>query len=107
GAAFDDDALDVGIHDITAEVTLPNGDRLAHTVGGILLQSLYAGTYSGIFNAQLQWEDLPIDCSGAVLLIVDPWGEVVAGDANCLASLLGFDAPIDFIFDLDNDDGAI
>ncbi len=107
GASFTEDALDVGLHELTVEVELPNGDRLAHTVGGVLLQSKYAGTYTGLFNTKVTYDEFPVDCTGAVTLIVDPWGEVAAGAANCLVSLLGFNAPIDFVFDLDNDDGAI
>lgn len=107
GASFEADGLDVGVHDITAEVELPNGDRLAHTVGGVLLQSKYAGTYSGLFNSQVTYDQYAADCSGTVLLIVDPYGDVAAGDASCLASLMGFDAEVQYVFDLNNDTGSL
>ena len=36
GLSFEDNTLDVGLHDITAQVALPNGDRVAYSVGGVL-----------------------------------------------------------------------
>jgi len=106
-ASFTDDTLAVGVHDITAEVTLPNGDRLAHTVGGILLQSFYAGTYSGLFHSEVAYDQYTVPCSGSVLIIVDPWGEVAAGGADCVTSLMGFDAELSYVFDLQNDAGVL
>ncbi|MBW1881111.1 MAG: hypothetical protein JRI25_05155 [Deltaproteobacteria bacterium] len=106
-ASFTDDTLEVGIHDITAEVTLPNGDRLAHTVGGILVQSFYAGTYSGLFHSEVTYDAYTVPCSGSVLIIVDPWGEVAAGGADCVTSLMGFDTELSYIFDLQNDAGVL
>jgi hypothetical protein len=106
-ASFTDDTLEVGIHDLTAEVTLPNGDRLAHTVGGVLLQSLYAGTYSGLFHSEVTYDQYTVPCSGSVLIIVDPWGQVAAGGADCVTSLMGFEAELSYLFDLQNDAGVL
>ena len=55
GRSFDDDSLDVGLHDLTAQIELPNGDRLAYSVGGVLVQSVWAGTYVGTFIADVQY----------------------------------------------------
>ena len=33
GSEIVDDSIDIGQHNITAEVTLPDGSRLAHTIG--------------------------------------------------------------------------
>jgi len=107
GASFTDDSLDVGLHDITAEVVLPNGDRLAHTVGGILLQSRYAGTYSGLFDTQIGFQQAQANCSGTVTLIVDPYGRSSTGDATCVASLLGNSTQVHYTFDLTNASGAL
>ena len=104
---FEDDTLDVGVHDITAEVTLPNGDRLAHTVGGILLQSEYAGIYAGTFTADVVTDEFTLGCAGSTLLVVDPFGEVVAGDASCIVSLFGYEVDLMFLFDLENDEGEM
>jgi hypothetical protein len=107
GMSFEDDALDVGLHDLTAEVDLPNGDRLAHTIGGVLVQSPYAGTYTGLFNATITTADLPVACSGVATLVVDPYGELAQGDAACVVNLLGFETELAFVFDLTNDFGTV
>ena len=107
GVAFQDDTLDVGTHDITAEIELPNGDRLAHTVGGVLVQSKYAGTYAGLFSANVTYDVYTVACSGAALIIVDPYGENATGTADCLISLGGYDVQAQYIFDLQNDDGVL
>lgn len=105
--SFEDDSLDVGIHDITAQVRLPNGDRLAHTVGGILLQSPYAGTYAGTFSAEMVSDQYTIGCGGSAVLIVDPYGEVVGGDASCVTNLMGYEVELQFLFDLGNEEGDV
>ena len=72
GLQFEDDSLDVGIHDITAEVDLPSGDRLAHTIGGVLVQSPFAGTFTGLFAADITYDTYIITCAGTATLVVDP-----------------------------------
>jgi hypothetical protein len=111
GASVDDDSLEVGTHALTAEALLPNGDRLAYTVGGVLVQSIYAGVYvgdlaitaSGDYNGQA----LSLGCSGALTLVVDAEGRAATGDAGCLLSLLGFDLDTNYLFDLENDEGDL
>ena len=111
GAAVEDSSLDVGTHDISATAVLPNGDRLVHTLGGILVQHEDAGTYVG--NIQV---DMAVDydgaaysagCTGAVTLIVDAWGETASGDSACTVSLLGYDQDTTYLFDLALDGGDL
>ena len=46
GSLVEDGLLPNGAQELTAEVILPNGDRLAHTIGDVRVQSRYAGTYA-------------------------------------------------------------
>ena len=111
GATFSDDTLAPGMHDITAEATLPNGDRVAHTIGGVRLQSKWAGTYAGLFssNVHTQYQNQPITvtCSGAATLMVDLLGERATGGADCVVSLNGNDVPVAYTFELTNEDGDL
>ena len=107
GAEVLDGSLDVGRHDITATAELPNGDRLAYTVGGVLLQSVYAGTYSGLFSSSLGYSGYTLGCSGAATLMVDAYGDTVSGDAACIVTLGTFDLDLTYNFDLSNDEGAL
>lgn len=107
GAEVLDGSLDVGRHDITATAELPNGDRLGFTVGGVLLQSVYAGTYSGLFSSSLGYSGYTLGCSGAATLMVDAYGETVSGDAACIVTLGSFDLDLTYNFDLSNDEGAL
>ena len=70
GLSFSDDTLGVGTHAITAEVSLPNGDRLSYTNGGILVQSIYAGTYAGLFDSTVTYDTYSLGCAGAATLVV-------------------------------------
>lgn len=111
GLSFPDTALHAGLHDITAEAELPNGDRLAYTAGGILLQSKWAGTYAGLFSgsisAEYQGTPIVVTCTGAALVVIDATGENGDGTSDCLISLNGFDIPASFVFDLTNDNGQL
>ncbi len=111
GATFLDETLAPGMHDITAEASLPNGDRVAHTIGGVRLQSKWAGTYAGLFSSAVhtQYQNTPITvtCSGAATMVVDLLGETATGGADCVLALNGFDVPASYVFDLVNDDGAL
>lgn len=107
GLVITDKPLDVGVHDVTAEAALPNGDRLAHTIGGLRVQSWYAGTYTGLFTADVLANGYTVTCSGAATLFVDKHGEKATGNAECVISLNGYDLPATFAFDLDNDDGDL
>lgn len=111
GPAVTDSNLDVGIHAITAEARLPNGDRLASTVGGILVQSIYAGVYVGDLQVNLSGEydgqEVAVGCSGPLTLVIDAYGELATGDAGCLVSLFGYDLDTTYLFDLENDEGSL
>jgi len=110
-AAFEDDTLSVGKHDITAATQLPNGDRLAMTVGDVLVQSPYAGTYTGTVYVEITMEvkSVPytVSCAGATTIIIDQQGETIGGDSSCLVSLMGFDMDMALALDAANDDGAV
>mgnify|MGYP006971706002 CR=1 FL=1 len=110
-AAFSDDSLSVGKHDITARTQLPNGDRLAMTVGDVLVQSPYAGTYTGTVYVEvtIDYKGVPytVSCAGATTIIVDQQGETMGGDSTCLISLMGFDMDMALALDAANEDGAV
>ncbi len=108
-ATFTDDSLGVGKHDITAATQLPNGDRLAMTVGDVLVQSPYAGTYTGTVYVEIaiEYKSMPytVSCAGATTIIVDQYGETIGGDSSCLVSLMGFDMDMALGLDATNEDG--
>ena len=110
-AAFDDDSLSVGKHDLTASTQLPNGDRLAMTVGDVLVQSPYAGTYTGTVYVEItiDYKGVPytVSCAGATTIVVDQLGETIGGDSSCLVSLMGYDMDMALALDAANDDGAV
>lgn len=101
GMFFEDDSIDVGVHDITATAYLPNGDVLSYTAGGVRVQHPLAGTFSGLFSASGGYQQFQFNCSGSALVQVDVYGEVAAGTGDCVASLILFDLPLDFVFDLE------
>ena len=107
GNLVQDDTIDVGVHDLTAEVVLPNGDRLAHTVGGVLVQHEAAGTYVGTFSGGTTVQNIPVSCAGAAVLVVDPYGKAVDGTAECVIRLDRFEIPLDFTVTGDHEDGAV
>jgi len=107
GRSVNDDTLDVGSHAITARAELPNGDRLSHTVGGVLVQSAYAGTYSGTLRMDLVSDQITTACSGTAMLIIDPYGELVLGDASCFLSFQGVDIDGQYAIDAQNEDGSM
>jgi hypothetical protein len=107
GPEIADAALSPGVHELTAEVILPNGDRLAHTIGGVRVQSRFAGTYAGLFSANVESQGVQAPCSGSAVVVVDVRGEQAAGDASCVAGLQGFELDLDFVIDLVNLDGQV
>lgn len=106
GALFADAALDVGTHALTATALLPNGDRLSYTIGGVLVQSLYAGTYSGTVTINVTYDTYQVGCSGASNLTIDPYGEVVEGAASCVISLQGYELDLALGIDAENDESG-
>ncbi len=107
GLSFDADDLEVGKQDFTALAHLPNGDRLRYTVGGVLVQSEYAGTYAGTMRVDVAMDAYTVACAGASALVIDPYGEAVLGDASCLLSFQGFDLDGVFSLDAENDVGDV
>jgi len=106
-ASFETTSIDPGIHTLTALVDLPNGTRLAHSVGGVRVQAASAGTYAGLFSVDGSINNIVITCTGAALVEVGDLGFVADGDADCLVSILGIDVPMTWILELENDAGVI
>ena len=111
GADVSDDSIDVGRHNITAEVVLPDGSRLAHTVGGVLVQHEDAGTYVGdmVLSMDANLGETPVgtSCVGAAIIVVDEYGETATGDSACTLDLLGyatFEVDHGFEYDLDEEE---
>jgi hypothetical protein len=111
GADATDASLPVGLHALTATATLPNGDRVGFGVGGILVQSAYAGVYVGTLTVEgtAEYQGTPITtaCSGALTLVIDAEGEAAVGESACPLNLFGFEVDTSYAFDLSNDDGAL
>ena len=107
GASVADATLGVGRHALTASAVLPNGDRLAYTVGGVLVQSAYAGVYAGTLSMDAAYDSYAVGCAGAASVIIDAAGTAVTGDAGCLLSLQGFDLDAQFNLDMENADGDV
>lgn len=107
GAGFEAEDLPVGTQTFTAVAQLPNGDRLVSAVGGVLVQSRYAGTYAGTLSIDTTIQTYQIGCSGATTAIIVPEGDEGTGGAGCSISLQGFDLDLVFNLELENDDGEI
>lgn len=109
GSSTSDDSLTVGAHAITAVAELPNGDRLAYTMGGILVQHEDAGVYVGNVQVDVSLAydgtDYSAGCTGAVTIYVDVYGESAYGDSTCTLSLLGYDQDTSYGFSLEVDEG--
>jgi hypothetical protein len=107
GRSIEDSSLDVGVHTLTAEVELPNGDRLVYAIGGVLVQSPYAGTYSGEVVMNAAYDTYAVGCSGSALLYIDTYGEAVTGEASCLISLMGYELDGTYNLDMQNAEGTV
>ena len=106
-SSFEDSSLGVGTHTLTAQAALPNGDRLAYAVGGVLVQSAYAGTFTGTIQIDATLSDYTFSCSGAATIVVDQEGEVVEGESECLLSLSGYDLDLSLDIDAENTEGEV
>jgi len=105
--------LEAGIHAITATAELPNGDRLQTTLGGIRVQAVHTGVYSGSLNMDLsgEFQGTPVttSCAGALDFVVDMQGEVISGAGECSLNLLvlgSFDVSYDVVGDIEENDAA-
>lgn len=99
--AFTSDALAVGPQDLTVVADLPNGDRVAHSVGGVRVQSPITGTYAGLFSVSGAVGQITITCTGAAVIAIDEPGQVGEGDGDCIVSLLAASVPMTWDFTLD------
>jgi hypothetical protein len=104
---FETDTLALGTHEITAIVDLPNGDRVAHAVGGVRVQSAVAGTYAGLFSVDGTVAGITITCTGAAVIVLDAAGQAGEGDGDCLVSMLGISVPMTWDFALTYAAGAL
>ena len=111
GLTVEDDSIDVGTHTITAEVVMPDGARVAHTIGGVLVQHEAAGTYIGdmVLSLDASFGETPVgaSCVGAAVVVIDTYGETVDGSSECTLDLLGyasFDVAHGFEYDLDDNE---
>lgn len=106
-----EDTLSVGTHALTASAHLPNGDRLAYTVGGIMVQAEDAGIYTGSvqIDVTIDYGGTPytVSCIGATTIIVDPTGETATGDSSCTVALFGYDTDAAQDIALELSDGAL
>ena len=100
---FTSNSLAIGDHELTVVADLPNGDRIAHSIGGVRVQSEYAGTYSGLFSVDGEVQGFVITCTGVGSVNFGLLGSLGVGDGDCLVSLLGIDVPLTWVFDLEND----
>ncbi|MEE2751352.1 MAG: hypothetical protein VX519_07970 [Myxococcota bacterium] len=111
GSLFADDSLDVGLHTITATAVLPNGNRLVYAVGGVRVQSPYAGTFAGTVvidaTTEVDGSGFTVGCAGAATLVVDARGEAGQGEASCILSLQGQAIETFYVLDLANTEGVL
>ena len=111
GGLFMDDKLDVGMHTLTATAHLPNGDRLVYAVGGVRVQSRYAGTYAGTLTINATMDagqgPLSVGCAGSATLVVNATGEEVEGEAGCILLLQGQTLETYYVLNVQNVDGSL
>jgi len=111
GLEFEDDSLEAGLHDLSVEARLPNGDRLNTTVGGIRVQHEDAGIYAGALyvdtTAEYEGTELTTTCIGSATLIVDVYGETATGESVCTIALLGYEIDAAHVFDFANQEGDL
>lgn len=107
GGAFSNAELDVGIHLLRVNAELPNGERLFDAVGGILVQSEHAGTYAGTAIVSAETSDFQFGCAGGAIMVVDVYGELAEGEADCILSMQGQVLELDYVFDLEVEDDSL
>ena len=101
GGAFQDGSLDVGTHLLRVNATLPNGERVFGAVGGILVQSEFAGTYAGTTLVNTDFGDFAVGCAGGAIMVIDVYGENAEGESDCILSFDGEVIELDYVYDLD------
>ncbi|MEC7239893.1 MAG: hypothetical protein VXW32_01525 [Myxococcota bacterium] len=100
--AFEDDELDVGVHTLRVNAELPNGERLFDAVGGVWVQSEVAGTYAGSIIVDADLGEFQVGCAGGAIMVLDVYGEVAEGEADCILSIQGQATELAYVFDLEN-----
>jgi hypothetical protein len=107
--------LDYGIYDFTVAATLPNGDRLVTSIGGVRVQGRHAGVYTGNFqmNIDIEFNGTPItaSCLGGLDFVVSMSGRTIVGDDGACTINLFVAGEFDVGYDLtgevgDDDDDA-
>lgn len=112
GTKLLDSSLIAGNHTITASATLPNNDRLSYSIGNVLVQSPYAGTYVGDLYVSVTMDyngqSYTMSCAGGATVVVSMEGTEITGDSSCLMSLMGYyDLDMSFILNADNNKGQV
>ena len=51
----------------------------------------------------MQYDEFPLGCAGSAILLIDPYGEVLTGDADCVVPFGGNNFELAFIFDVEHD----
>jgi hypothetical protein len=101
-ASMDGDLpLPVGVHEVSATVRLPDGGRLATTVGGVRVQSEATGIYVGetILRLEMEFEGQMVQpsCIAGLALTVDEAGErILPRGGSCKLELLLFSFDLEY-----------
>ena len=93
--------LPVGIHEIGATVRLPNGNRLAASVGGVRVQSPATGIYVGesVLRLELELEGQTVRpaCNAGLVFSIDMAGErILPQTGSCTLELVVFSFDLDY-----------
>ncbi len=105
--SFQSDTLEVGLHTLTVRADLPTGLSVAHSLGRVRVQSVWAGTYAGLFQVDGTVNGVTVSCTGAGVVVLRAQGDAADGDADCLVSLLGADIPMTWLLELEQADGVV
>lgn len=103
--------MPAGMNSFTAVAALPNGDRVADAVGGVVVQAEDTGVYAGnmVLIASGDYNGTPISasCVGGAIVTVAADGETASGSSNCVISLLGFSQEAPHAFEFELADGEV
>jgi hypothetical protein len=96
--------LPVGVHEIGATVRLPNGDRLAGSVGGVRVQSAATGIYVGetVMRIEMEFEGQEVRpaCIAGLAFTVDMDGErILPQTGTCTLELVVFSFDLEYSLD--------
>jgi hypothetical protein len=93
--------LPIGVHEVGATVRLPNGNRLAASVGGVRVQSPATGVYVGetVLRLELEFEGQTVRpaCIAGLAFTVDMAGERLQPQAgSCTLELIVFSFDLEY-----------